>query len=172
MNRDYDHIKDYIAEGIDSDVRNLIADFAILWNNYENYLFSKDYKFEKLYKDNKGNELVIDTIFKNMNNYAENEVLELYDGFFNYYNAKSRDTFRKEYSIRYSDISDDDLNILMKSKDLKSKYLLLLLVTGRVRNNMFHGIKIISQLNDQKELFEICNRLLTLTLDITNTLVF
>ena len=42
MSRDYDHIKEYIAAGVDSEVRNLISDFAILWNNYENYLFKKD----------------------------------------------------------------------------------------------------------------------------------
>lgn len=40
MSRDYDHIKEYIESDLDKDVRLLISDFAILWNNYEHYLFT------------------------------------------------------------------------------------------------------------------------------------
>ena len=60
----------------------------------------------------------------------------------------------------------------MQLNDFNEIFLFLMLIVGRVRNNMFHGIKQIKKLNEQKELFEICNNLLTLVLKITNTLVF
>lgn len=61
---------------------------------------------------------------------------------------------------------------LLYSNETKDKYLFLLLVVGIVRNNMFHGIKDLRSLNEQKELFEICNKILTMTLSIAGTLVF
>ena len=110
-----------------------------------------------------------------MNSDYEKEIIDLYDRFMiffnNRYGAFFIDKFMREFKIRNNDISYDELSTLIVNPNLKNKYLLLMLMVGRVRNNMFHGIKEVKELNKQKELFEIWNRLLTLSLDITNMLV-
>ena len=54
----YDQIKKYIEADIEQEVRFLISDFAILWNNYERYLFPDErnpgnynYSFYRLKKE-------------------------------------------------------------------------------------------------------------------------
>lgn len=181
MSKDYDQIKKYIEADVNPDVRLLISDFAILWNNYEKYLFSDFngnpfYRFSKLINSENNSRSVIDRIMNAMTPEYETEILNLYDKFIDYFKRKhgtfNARLFIDKYSVRKGDISEEELNDLIENQSLKNKYLFLMLMVGRVRNNMFHGIKQISDLNNQKELFEICNRLLTLSLDITNTLVF
>ena len=181
MRNDYDQIKKYIEADVDSDVRLLISDFAILWNNYEKYLFSDSrgnpfYRFSRMMYG-EGNRLaVIDIVLKNMTLEYETKISSIYDRFLIYFKRKDGDfnfnSFKESFSIRKGDISDEELKNIIDNSNLRNKYLLLMLMVGRVRNNMFHGIKMVSDLNNQKELFEICNRLLTLSLAITNMLVF
>ena len=180
MNRNYDHIKEYIAEDVEPDVRLLVSDFAILWNNYEKYLFSDyngnpSYRYSKITNKTENKICIIDRVFNNMNTDYEKEIIDLYDEFMKFFKNRygdfSIEKFIYEYKVRKNDISTDELSNLINNPNLKNKYLLLMLMVGRVRNNMFHGIKVVRELNEQKELFEICNRLLTLSLDITNMLV-
>ncbi len=180
MNRDYDHIKEYIAEDVENDVRLLVSDFAILWNNYEKYLFSDyngnpSYRYSKIINKDENKMCIIDRVLKNMNPDYEKEIMNLYDGFMTFFKKRygdfSIEKFIYEYKVRNNDILNNDLSNLINHPNLKNNYLFLMLMVGRVRNNMFHGIKVVKELNYQKELFEICNKLLTLSLDITNTLV-
>ncbi len=180
MSRKYDQIKKYIKADLDEDVRLLVSDFAILWNNYEKYLFSDSrgnpyYKFSKLANDENGKVSIVNRVFKNINQDSEKEITNLYNRFIKFFEQRdgilTSQKFIESYSVRKSDISEQDLSELIKNQTLKNKYLLLMLMVGRVRNNMFHGIKNVKDLNNQKELFEICNNLLTLSLDITNQLV-
>ncbi len=181
MHRNYDQIKKYIEADVDSDLRLLISDFAILWNNYEKELFPDDegnpyYKFSKVMNSYNNRICIADRVFNHMSYEYETEISILYKNFINYFNSTDGffdlRSFKNGYCIRRGDISDEELKNLIDIPNLRNKYLLLMLMVGRVRNNMFHGIKILQNINKQKELFEICNRLLTLTLDITNTLIF
>ncbi|MEE3343562.1 MAG: hypothetical protein VZS44_05685 [Bacilli bacterium] len=180
MGRKYDQIKKYIEADVEDDVRLLISDFAILWNNYEKYLFPDDkgnpyYKFSKILNNEKGKLSVINKVLNNINDDYEKDIIGLYDRFIIYFKKTDGELttrqFIERYSVRKSDISYNELSKIIEFPNLKNKYLLLMLMVGRVRNNMFHGIKNINDLNNQKELFEICNNLLTLSLDITNMLV-
>lgn len=180
MSKKYDQIKKYIEADLNEEIRLLISDFAILWNNYEKYLFSDNkgnpcYRFSKLTNSENGRISIASRVLNNINNEYEEEINNLYNRFIKYFELKdgvlNPQKFIESYSVRKSDISIQDLSVLITNPSLKNKYLLLMLMVGRVRNNMFHGIKNIKDLNNQKELFEICNSLLALSLDITNLLV-
>lgn len=177
MRKSYDQIKKYIEADIEYEVRLLVSDFAILWNSYEKKLFSDEngnpfYKFSKMISSENSDETIIDKAMNNMTTEHANELTNLYNKFLEYFMSRhavfSAERFKSNYNVRSSDISDEKLKNLIEGSTLENKYLLLMLMVGRVRNNMFHGIKIVKELNNQKELFEICNRLLVLTLDIMN----
>lgn len=168
MNRDYDKIEEYIERTLDKELRLLISDFAILWNEYEKNIFNTCYCSRKLKSK------IIDNVDYD-DNFQQN-INRLYLRFKKYLEDRkilfSTKSIINSYKIRNNDISPEELNKLIESSDDKDKLYLLLLIIARVRNNMFHGIKRLDQLTNQKELFKISNETLTLILSKTNYLVF
>ena len=178
MDNDYDHIKEYIAASIDEKTRLLVSDFAVLWNRYESELFDSNYTFNKLKKTNG----VFDTKIKDkINENVKKRVKSCYDRFIWYlsetrrYNVNDAHVIADAFNIRIHGNNDvkgyefdnyDDFEKLYRTPFIEKKYLFLLLIVGRVRNNMFHGIKNVYFLDERADLFKICNEILTLTLDI------
>ncbi len=168
MNGDYDHLKEYLDRTMKDETRKLISDFAILWNKYENHLFNNFYRYEK-----------IDTLIKRLDysekfiNSIENIFLKLEEYMKKKYISFEYMDFKEYFEIiiikydfnrqdwKKGDIKEDYLKELLLHDDFEKKLKLLLLVVGRVRNNMFHGLKSANQLDDQQLLFIICNELLS-----------
>lgn len=180
MKTEYDHIKEYISADIDEDLRLMISDFALLWNNYESSLFSKmiDGEWEPKYSafDLKNK---IDDIMLDINTDDIEEINVVFDGFEYYcqkrYGAFNWNTLCTHFKFRNELKDDEALVLISKSQnmgDIKSRLLLLLIVIGRIRNNMFHGIKEIKELNKQKDLFLMANAILSKVLSKTKTLRF
>lgn len=160
INSEYNQIEKYIRKVLENETRLLVSDFAILWNKYENSIFNNNYNPRRI------NEKVLEKIKKDNN--FEIKVNSLYESFCEYLQYKkikfnTYDIIRK-FSIRENDISVEELNFIINSDEYKDKLKLLLIIIGRVRNNMFHGIKLIIDLNTQKELFRISNQILFLVL--------
>lgn len=65
-----------------------------------------------------------------------------------------------------------DSNIEIDNWDSYSKLHLLLIVMYRVRNNMFHGTKIITKLENERELFIICNDIMLLLLGPIDHIIY
>ena len=160
INSEYNQIEKYIGKVLENETRLLVSDFAILWNKYENYIFNNNYNPRSI------NEKVLEKIKKDNN--FEIKVNSLYESFCEYLQYKkikfNTHDIIIEFSIRENDISVEELNFMINSDEYKDKLKLLLIIIGRVRNNMFHGIKLIIDLNTQKELFRISNQILFLVL--------
>ncbi len=166
----YDHINEYISSRVnDEEVRGLISDFAILWNQYERTIYEGEHH--------------IRDIRKKIHQYPKIKDIEnldeLYNRFLKYLEYRhisfSCDGLGEAYRIRIKDdnnlkgeIFRADLERILNGNDSYSKTYLLLLIAARVRNNMFHGMKGQWDLKEQKELFRICNEMLMAVLEITN----
>lgn len=169
MNENYDHIQDYLNKIISEDIRLIISDFAILWNKYEESLFDKNYHSirieEKIIDRMRNNDIEINSDFIL-------DIKSLYSrlkSYFAYRRIKFEfNDIKHHYSIRDNDISKDKLNHLIESDNFLDNLHFILLIIGRIRNNMFHGIKGINDLPNQKELFMICNETMVVILKATN----
>lgn len=183
MNNNYDHIKKYVADGVgDEDTQLLISDFAILWNEYEDELYSKEHHIKSIskvvYRLNIDEEFenVINRLFDDLKGYISSKSGYVFEKIVNAYHILIKEPLKDEYgNIQYykdgriiyrGEIYEEELKRIMFSEDVNDKLYFLLLIVGRVRNNMFHGIKGISELKTQKKLFMTCNEILKLVLDI------
>ena len=165
----YNLIDKRINEILDNDTKSYILNFTILWNLYEHFAFDTNYCPKKIEEKviTKINydgafRAEIDTIFLEFKEYLKTRNIEL-----NSYSLWI------SFGFNCKDKKKEQLNILNDiinfTQEFDKLYLMLLII-GRVRNNMFHGIKSICDLNMQKNLFLISNKVLTLTLDNINSL--
>ena len=158
-NNEYDQIEKYInSTGIDDNTRRLISDFTILWNRYEKELYNNSYSPKKLRNTiEKYNysycSILISNCFEEMTKYIEKKT------------KYSADELSSYFNMRSNDIKRDELERIMNGKNDIDKLCFLLLIAARVRNNMFHGLKELKELNNQRKLFEICNIVLKMVLD-------
>ena len=189
----YEESKETISNNVKENIRLLIGDFSILWNLYEKYiivvnrdeikdknakLYDKkiddmkvyqeeihDFLINKLKKENYlsfSNGSIVNNNFNELKDYLEE-------------NNKLNKMFNANNINEYFHISDRHRNENKEVIDLfkRNKYTwddydklhLLLVVIYRVRNNMFHGTKIITKLNSEERLFIICNNIITMLLN-------
>lgn len=176
MNEMYDHIEKYLSKEVRTDIRLLISDFTILWSNYEKYLFKNGYSWKKAIYKYINSKCKFSDDFKNI-------ILTLRNDLFCYLNDRNiefnYEIIVNKFSIRIrddnngiGDLSKKELLEIMKLEEFKDVLAFLFLIVGRVRNNMFHGIKQVKELEDNKNLFILCNKFLSLMLKETNMLVF
>lgn len=165
----YDHINEYINKRVkDREARELVSDFAILWNQYERTVF-------------KGEHHIRDIKIK-IKQYNINEIPQinvLYDRFEKYLESRKinfeYEDIKRAYSIRIKndnpehrgDLKKDQLEKAINNKSSFDKTYLLMIIAAKIRNNMFHGTKGPWELKENKELFKICNELLMCILEAT-----
>jgi hypothetical protein len=167
----YDHINEYIDNRVnDSEARELVSDFAILWNQYERTVFEGEHHIGAI--RNKIRDYYSITNMPQIN--------ELYDRFEKYLEYRhipfDYEGIREAYSIRIKDDSPDGKGDLYKNqleeainyKSSFAKTYLLMIIAAKVRNNMFHGTKGSWELKENKELFRICNELIMGILEVTH----
>lgn len=183
IDEEYDHISNYVKNSVgDDETRILVSDFAILWNEYEDELFSKGHrinlisnminglkikniyivKIEELY-----NKLVV--YIKSKNEFTYNEIVKGYNILIKKAKCDNNGNIMQDKygnAIYNGGIPKEELKRIMTSDNYLDKLHFMLIIVARVRNNMFHGTKGISDLKYQKELFKTCNAILKLVLDI------
>lgn len=189
----YEESKEAISNNVKENIRLLIGDFSILWNLYEKYiivvnrdeikcknakLYNKnsddvkvyqeeihEFLIGKLKKENylsSFNRSIVHNNFNDLKDYLEenNKVNKL----FNANNINEYFHISNRHRNEYKEVID-----LFKRNEYAwddyDKLHLLLVVIYRVRNNMFHGTKIITKLNCEERLFIICNNIITMLLN-------
>lgn len=189
----YEESKETISNNVKENIRLLIGDFSILWNLYEKYiivvnrdeikgknakLYNKnsddvkvyqeeihEFLIDKLKKENylsSFNGSIVHNNFNDLKDYLEenNKVNKL----FNANNINEYFHISNRHRNEYKEVID-----LFKRNEYAwddyDKLHLLLVVIYRVRNNMFHGTKIITKLNSEERLFIICNNIITMLLN-------
>lgn len=189
----YEESKETISNNVKENIRLLIGDFSILWNLYEKYiivvnrdeikgknakLYNKNSDDVKVYQEEihefligklkKENYLssfngsIVHNNFNDLKDYLEenNKVNKL----FNANNINEYFHISNRHRNEYKEVID----LFKRNKytwDDYDKLHLLLVVIYRVRNNMFHGTKIITKLNSEERLFIICNNIITMLLN-------
>ena len=181
---------------VDKGIRILIGDFSIIWNLYEKYVINKFKDKIKNYKDIRNNDIfqedihecmiteyrnnnflyssnhkeIVDNSFNMLRKYIEEKCIEYNKKFnsytiINYFNIVVMKAKKEVYNLF-------DSNIEIDNWDSYSKLHLLLIVMYRVRNNMFHGTKIITKLENERELFIICNNIMLLLLGPIDHIIY
>lgn len=167
---DYNSISCYIDDRVkDGEVRMLVSDFAILWNQYERALYKGEHHIRDIEnKLHSYSEIMdIDKLDKLYNRFCEylkyRDISFDYKGIKTAYNIRIKDDC---YNKR-GDLYRKQLECAITDNSSFSRAYLLLIIIAKVRNNMFHGNKGAWELKEQKELFKICNEMLMSVLEIT-----
>lgn len=168
------NLKEYLDNNFDYKMRIILADFIILWNLYEKNIY--DIAIKKY--DNQPNftESVYNYICNEYIYFDEENKKQLNQLYFKLeiYMAKRRGM--KKYHLNYKDFikffhSDKNQTLEIWFKNINSsdtlftsvlKAQIMLYAVMRVRNNLFHGTKSMYKIEEQYELFEICNNILSL----------
>lgn len=189
----YEESKDIISSNVKENIRLLIGDFSILWNLYEKYIIVvnrdeikdkneqlhdkkiddikvyqeeiHDFLIDKLKKEKYlsfSNGSIVNNNFNELKDYLEenNKVNKMF-------NANNINEYF-HISDRHRNENKEVIDLFKRNKytwDDYDKLHLLLVVIYRVRNNMFHGTKIITKLNSEERLFIICNNIITMLLN-------
>ena len=152
-----------IEKDISINMKKELYLFSIIWNLFE----------DKLYRNNFGyNGIRTNQIIDNLVNRIDNnkKVDDINSKLLKYNEKFENDPSRVylEYVIRDNEISFEDFEKMYKSQDKNDKIRVLILLISRIRNNMFHGIKKISSLNNQENLFHLANEFLAFVLEENN----
>lgn len=150
--------KKEFLDKVNDETAECVTMFPIIWLIYEKELFNT--RFEKSKVDtiiqNIGNRIIetsLEEIFQNIIKYCNKNYYKfinlIYDGFL----------------FANSGISKEEIERLYNATTTEDKIKFLMFVSFRVRNNMFHGIKEIRDLDRQKELFLNLNKFLAMMVD-------
>lgn len=139
---------------VNDETRNQISCFPIIWLIFDKEVANNDFSSKTLPSvsnaliRNNIDFVLVESLFSDMKNYINSK----YDG----YLCDIYISFR----FRTNDISIEEVERLYNSNLNEDKLILLLWLSYRVRNNMFHGIKEIEDLNSQTVLFSCLNKFL------------
>lgn len=155
--------KDFIKQNkISSEMIMELGRFSILWAN-----------FEWKYCETKCDETKIIQFIKDYKNiYNENDELKFFSK--NFISALKKYFINKSLSINKETIKNqlyskgyqpqqEVMDVLTKNENIIDEKTLFegtFLICYRLRNNMFHGLKDLSEINNQLELFQKVNQLL------------
>ena len=166
----YDHINEYINNRVnDGEARELVSDFAILWNQYERTVFKGEHHIGGIiYKLNQYSCITkmpqINVLYDRFEKYLKYRDIEFeYEDIKRAYNIRIKD----DHPEHRGDLYKYQLEKAINNKSSLAKTYLLMIIAAKIRNNMFHGTKGPWELKENKELFKICNELLMCILEAT-----
>jgi hypothetical protein len=166
----YDHINEYINKRVkDKEARELVSDFAILWNQYERTVFEGEHHIRGIKdKINQYSDITerpqINVLYDRFEKYLKSRNIKFeYEDIKRAYNIR----IKKDNPKRKGDLYKDELEEAINNKSSIAKTYLLMIIAAKIRNNMFHGTKGPWELKENKELFKICNELLMCILEAT-----
>ena len=168
----YDHINEYINNRVnDGEARELVSDFAILWNQYERTVFKGEHHIGGIRKKIEQHDYItempqINVLYDRFEKYLESRNIK-----FEYEDIKRAYSIRikNDNPVRRGDLYKDELEKAINNKNSFAKTYLLMIIAAKIRNNMFHGTKGPWELKENKELFKICNELLMCILEATHS---
>lgn len=140
--------------------------FMLFWSRFEDKIFNKNFSLSDV--DVKLIPQMV--VFFKENNQKLIFVLEYFQRFFKDgndipYNICWKYSERKKYEEWIIYIKSIDLNNKLEDEDIEASCSHLMFFIYRMRNNLFHWIKHIEELERQNQLFHYANYFLSLSLD-------
>jgi len=132
-----------------------INDFSLIWNIFENVVCGNDFSIARLQQN---------LAHRNMDIQPFRVHLEYFK---NRYVSNGLLTPRFNHlSFRQKDRRQLVENVLLETNNNSNDIILAIaIIVYRYRNNLFHGIKDIQQIDQQRDNFEIANNFLTTIID-------
>lgn len=143
--------------GIDLSENDLISvkDFALIWNVFESNVCLSSFSIQ-----------TVEDELKN-HNFEINEFIPFLDYFKNRYITNGTVNGRFQHlNFRNNDRKEHVENVLLGNNiNTKEIILAIVIIVYRLRNNLFHGVKNIQVIDEQRPNFENANGFLQLLLD-------
>ncbi|MCM0228816.1 hypothetical protein J8L04_17010 [Bacteroides fragilis] len=139
---------------------NGLTEFLLLWNLFEDRLFENNFRIEKA-------ERYIDDYIGEFNSNECNKVFKYFKN--RYTNVDlgiiTYPTFEK-LNFRANDRKEfvDDV-LVTESPSLRDKILASIIIIFRYRNNLFHGLKDVTQINYQQSNLVTANKMLKMFIE-------
>ena len=140
---------------------NRLTEFLLLWNLFEDRLFGNNFKIDRAeqYIDDYIGEFDLtecDKVFM----YFKNRYTNVNLGIITY-------PIFERLNFRLNDREDFVKDVLVAdSPSLRDKILASIIIIFRYRNNLFHGLKDVTQINYQQSNFITANRMLKMFIEI------
>jgi len=156
-----DWINSKLGSALDEKAIKSIKDFSLVWNIFEDRACDNDPSLSALEK-------FIDSI-SGFLVAAEEITSNTFEYFKKKYVDKDKINLRFTFlNLRKSDNPAFVESVLLaESPSLKDKALASLIIISRYRNNLYHALKDMTQIHEQKENFRIANRFLATILEIS-----
>jgi len=156
-----DWINSKLGSALDEKAIKSIKDFSLVWNIFEDRACDNDASLPVLEKfiDRISGFLVA----------AEEIITNTYE----YFKKKYVDKDKINLKFTFLNLSKTDnpafveSTLLAESPSLRDKALMSLIIISRYRNNLYHALKDMTQIHEQKENFRIANRFLATVLEVS-----
>lgn len=132
-----------------------VKDFSLIWNVFENSICGNNFSIQRFQQDITNRNIDVN-LFSSHLSYFKNRYLEkgTFTNRFQYLYFRPND--RKELVERV---------LLGTDTDPKNIILAITIIVYRFRNNLFHGLKEIQNIDQQDQNFEVANSFLTILID-------
>lgn len=137
------------SELTDGDIES-VRDFSLYWNIFENVVCANNFSIA-----------TVEESFR-AKNFDIGDFLNTIDYFRSRYitNSKLNDKF-PHLNFRKKDRQNFVEQVLLENNDNTNDVILAsIIIISRLRNNLFHGLKVVGALQSQKENFETANQFL------------
>ena len=138
----------------EDDLKN-VKDFSLIWNVFENSICGNNFSIQRFQQDITNRNIDVN-MFESHLSYFKNRYLEneTFTNRFRYLYFRTND--RKELVERVLLGTDTDPNNII---------LAITIIVYRFRNNLFHGLKEMQNIDQQNQNFEVANSFLTILID-------
>jgi hypothetical protein len=156
-----DWINSKLGSALDEKAIKSIKDFSLVWNIFEDRACDNNASLpalEKFIDRNSGFLVAADEIITNT---------------YEYFKKKYVDKDRINLKFTFLNLSKSDnpayveSTLLAENPSLKDRALTSLIIISRYRNNLYHALKDMTQIHEQKENFRIANRFLATILEVS-----
>jgi hypothetical protein len=156
-----DWINSKLGSALDDKAIKSIKDFSLVWNIFEDRACDNNASLpalERFIDRNSGFLVAADEIITNTYEYFKKKYVD-------------KDRINLKFTFLNLNRSDNpafvESTLLAENPSLKDKALASLIIISRYRNNLYHALKDMTQIHEQKENFRIANRFLATILEIS-----
>lgn len=148
------------SANLTAEAYNILADFLLLWNLFEDRLFENNFTIEKAEHY--------------VNDYIDRFNPDVCNRAFEYFKKRYTDIelgivtypLFEKLNFRRNDKKEFvDGVLIADSPSLKDKVLASIIIIFRYRNNLFHGLKDVTQINYQQSNFITANKVLKIFIE-------
>jgi hypothetical protein len=156
-----DWINSKLGSALDEKAIKSIKDFSLVWNIFEDRACDNNASLpalERFIDRNSGFLVAADEIITNTYEYFKKKYVD-------------KDRINLKFTFLNLNRSDNpafvESTLLAENPSLRDKALASLIIISRYRNNLYHALKDMTQIHEQKENFRIANRFLATILEIS-----